>query len=54
MLAFIDPSALRAARTGVIFFLIIDLLTGGYILRDRRRLFGKDPDVDDDIKPVRN
>jgi hypothetical protein len=54
MLAFIDPSALSAPRTTAIFFLIIDLLAGAYILHNRRRLFGKDPDVDGEIKPVRN
>jgi Na+/H+ antiporter NhaD/arsenite permease-like protein len=54
MLVFIDPSALPALRTAGIVFLIIDLLTAVYIFRNRRRLFGKDPDVHDDIKAVRN
>ena len=54
MLAFIDPSALPALRIAGIFFLIIDLLAGAYIFRNRHRFFDKDPDVEDDIKPVRN
>jgi Na+/H+ antiporter NhaD/arsenite permease-like protein len=54
MLVFIDPSALPALRTAGIVFLIIDLLAAVYIFRNRRRLFGKDPDVRDDIKAVRN
>jgi hypothetical protein len=54
MLAFIDPSALPALRIAGIFFLIIDLLAGAYIFRNRHRFFDKDPDVEDDIKAVRN
>lgn len=54
MLAFIDPSALPALRTAVIFFLIIDLIVGAYLFRRRHQFFDKDPDVHDDPKAVRN
>jgi len=54
MTAFIDPSALPALRAAGIFFLIIDILAGAYIFRNRHRWFDKDPDVHDDPKAVRN
>jgi hypothetical protein len=54
MLAFIDRSALPVLRTAGILFLIIDLLVGAYFFRNRRQLFGKDPDVHDDLKVVRS
>lgn len=54
MLARIYPSALPGLRTAGIFFLIIDLLVGAYFFRNRHQFFGKDPDVHDDPKAVRN
>jgi ABC-type branched-subunit amino acid transport system permease subunit len=54
MLALINPAALPALRIAGTFFLIINLLGGAYIFRNRRRFFGKDPNVSNDIPAVRN
>jgi hypothetical protein len=53
MLALINPAALPALRIAGTFFLFINLLGIVYIFRNRRRLFGQDPSVSDDIPPVR-
>ena len=53
MIAIIDP-AVRPALTGAaIFFIIVNLLAGAYIIRNWGRLFGQDPDVDGDKKATR-
>jgi Na+-driven multidrug efflux pump len=48
MIALIDPAARPALTIAGIFFLIINLLAGVYIIRHWRRLFGSDPRVDGD------
>ncbi|HEU5313880.1 MAG TPA: hypothetical protein VFU08_08645 [Candidatus Udaeobacter sp.] len=53
MLALINPAALPALRIAGTFFLIINLLGIIYIFRNRRRFFGQDPNVSDDIPAVR-
>jgi hypothetical protein len=53
MLALINPTALPALRIAGTFFLFINLLGIVYIFRNRRRFFGQDPNVSDDIPAVR-
>ena len=54
MLARIDPTVLPALRIAGIFFLIINLVGGTYIFRNRRRLFASDPAVYEDVPAVRS
>ena len=53
MLAQINPVALPALRIAATFFLIINLLGGAYIFRNRHRFFDRDPNVDEDIPAMR-
>ena len=53
MLAEINPVALPALRIAATFFLIINLLGGAYIFRNRHRFFDRDPNVDEDIPAMR-
>jgi hypothetical protein len=53
VLAQINPVALPARRIAGTIFLIINLIGGAYIFRNRRRFFAQDPDVDNDIPSVR-
>jgi len=53
MLAQINPVALPALRIAATFFLIINLLGGAYIFRNRHRFFDQDPTISEDTKPVR-
>ncbi|HEU5313744.1 MAG TPA: hypothetical protein VFU08_07960 [Candidatus Udaeobacter sp.] len=53
-LALINPAVLPALRTAATFFLIINLIGGTYIFRNRHRFFDGDPNVDNDIPAVRN
>ena len=53
MLALISPEALPALRIVGTIFLIINLLGGVYIFRNRHRFFDQDPDVPEDIPAVR-
>ena len=53
MLAAINPVALPALRIAATFFLIVNLLGGAYIFRNRHRFFGQDPNIPEDIEPVR-
>ena len=53
MLALINPEALPALRIAGTFFLIINLIGGAYIFRNRQRFFGKDPNVSSDIPAAR-
>ena len=48
MIALIDPAARPALTAGGALFLIINLLAGAYIVRNWRRLFGPDANVDGD------
>jgi len=52
-LALINPAVLPALRTAATFFLIINLIGGAYIFRNRHRFFGGDPNVDNDVPAVR-
>jgi ABC-type branched-subunit amino acid transport system permease subunit len=53
MLTLVNPAALPALRIAGIFFLVINLVAGAYIFRNRNRFFGRDPNVSDDIPAVR-
>jgi hypothetical protein len=53
MLALINPAVLPALRIAATFFFLIYLLFGAYIFRNRKRFFGRDPSVDNDIPAVR-
>ena len=54
MLGLINPAALPALRIGGALFLIINLIGGAFIFRNRHRFFDRDPDVDNDIPAVRH
>lgn len=53
MLALINPEVLPALRIAATFFLIVNIVGGTYIFRNRHRFFDRDPSVDDDIPAVR-
>jgi len=53
MIALIDPAARPALTIAAIFFLIINLLGGMYVIRNWRRLFGPDPGIDGDKQATR-
>jgi len=53
MLALINPSVVPALRIAATFFLIVNIVGGTYIFRNRHRFFDQDPNVDDDIPTVR-
>ena len=54
MIASINPAALPALRIAGALFLGVYFLVGAYIFRHRRRFFGRDPRVDNDIPAVRH
>jgi hypothetical protein len=54
MLAQINPVVLPALRIAATFFLLVNVIGGVYIFRNRHRFFDQDPNISDDIKPVRN
>jgi len=53
MLALINPAALPALRIAATFFLLINVVGGTYIFRNRHRFFDQDSNVDNDIAAVR-
>lgn len=53
MIALIDPAARPALTMAAIFFIIVNLLAGAYIIRNWGRLFGRDPSVDGDRNATR-
>ena len=53
MLALINPAALPALRIAATIFLIINLVGGTYIFRNRHRFFDRDRNIDNDIPAVR-
>ena len=53
MLALINPSVLPALRIAATFFLIVNIVGGTYIFRNRHRFFDRDQNVDDDIPAMR-
>jgi hypothetical protein len=53
MLAEINPVVLPALRIAATFFLIVNIVGGTYIFRNRHRFFDRDPNVDDDIPAMR-
>ena len=53
MLALINPAVLPALRIAATFFLLINLVGGTYIFRNRHLFFDRDPNVDNDIPVVR-
>ena len=48
MISLIDPTARPALTVATIFFIIVNLLAGVYVIRNWRRLFGPDSSVDGD------
>jgi len=54
MLASINPIALPALRIAGGMILIIYLLAGAYLFRRRRKLFGRDPQVEHDGEAPRH
>lgn len=54
MIALINPAALPALRIAGGMVLIIYLLAGAYLFRRRRQLFGRDPQVAQDIEAARH
>jgi hypothetical protein len=53
MLAQINPVALPALRIAATFFLLVNIIGGVYIFRNRHRFFDQDPNISEDIEPVR-
>jgi len=53
MLAVINSAALPALRIAATFFLIVNIVGGTYIFRNRHRFFDRDPNVGDDIPAMR-
>jgi hypothetical protein len=53
ILATLDPAALPTLRVAAAFFLILNVLAGVYIYRNRRRFFYRDVSVDGDVDAVR-
>ena len=53
MLAAINPEVLPALRIAGTFFLIVNIVGGMYIFRNRHRFFDRDPNVDEDIPVMR-
>ena len=53
MLAMINPAGLPALRIAATFFLLINVVGGTYIFRNRHRFFDQDSNVDNDIPAVR-
>lgn len=53
MLALIDPIARPALTIAGIFFVVVNLLGGLYIIRHWQQLFGRDPRVDGDRPATR-
>jgi hypothetical protein len=53
VLAEINPVVLPALRIAATFFLIVNIVGGTYIFRNRHRFFDSDPNVDEDIPAMR-
>jgi hypothetical protein len=49
----INPVALPALRIAATFFLLVNVIGGVYIFRNRHRFFDQDPNISEDIEPVR-
>ena len=49
----LNPEALPALRIAATFFLIVNLIGGTYIFRNRHRFFDRDRNIDNDIPAVR-
>jgi hypothetical protein len=50
----LNTEALPALRIAATFFLIVNLIGGTYIFRNRHRFFDRDRNVDNDIPAVRH
>jgi hypothetical protein len=53
ILGTLDPAGLPTLRVAAAFFLVLNLLAGVYIYRNRRRFFYRDVRVDGDVDAVR-
>lgn len=54
LIAVINPSALPTLRIAGGIVLILDFLAAAYLFRRRRQLFGRDPEVEQDIEAARH
>ena len=53
MIGTINPAAVPALTIAGIFFLIVHVLAFAYVFRHWRQLFGRDPNVYEDVDAVR-
>lgn len=53
MIATINPAGVPALTIAGTFFIIINLLAFAYVVRHWRQLFGRDPNIDQDVDAVR-
>ena len=53
MLGEINPVVLPALRIAATFFLLVNIIGGAYIFRNRHRFFDEDPNISEDIEPIR-
>jgi hypothetical protein len=53
MIGTINPAGVPALTIAGIFFLIVNLLAFAYLFRHWRQLFGRDPNVYQDVDAVR-
>jgi hypothetical protein len=53
VLAEINPVVLPALRIAATFSLLVNVIGGVYIFRNRHRFFDQDPNISEDIEPVR-
>jgi hypothetical protein len=51
MLAAINPALLPALRIAATFVLIVNIVGGTYIFRNRHRFFDQDPNISEDTEP---
>ena len=49
MLAQMNPVVLPALRIAATFFLLVNVIGGVYLFRNRHRFFDQDPNISEDI-----
>jgi len=53
MIAYVNPAAVTALTVAMIFFLVLNVLAGVWLVHHRRVLFGRDDYVDGDRTATR-
>jgi len=53
MIAYVNPAAVPALTVAMIFFLVLNVLAGVWLVRHRRVLFGRHDHVDGDRRATR-